>query len=56
MTRASMQPTAIYTLSTPDEMKQIAETLPISVAMDASSSAFQFYRSGVIDETDGCGT
>ena len=29
---------------------------PLTVAVDAGSSTFQFYRSGVIKEADGCGT
>jgi hypothetical protein len=29
---------------------------PLSVAVDAGSSAFQLYKSGVITEDDGCGT
>lgn len=29
---------------------------PLTVALDASSSAFQYYRSGVISSTDNCGT
>lgn len=28
----------------------------MTVAVDASSSAFQLYRSGVIDESDNCGS
>jgi hypothetical protein len=29
---------------------------PLTVAVDAGSSTFQFYRSGVIKQADGCGT
>ena len=28
---------------------------PLTVALDASSAAFQFYRSGVIKQGDNCG-
>ena len=44
-----------YDLNTVEEMKMKAQTYPISVALDASSYAFQMYGSGVIDETDNCG-
>jgi len=29
---------------------------PVTVAVDAGGSAFQFYSSGVVEEGDGCGT
>ena len=29
---------------------------PLTIALDASGAAFQFYRSGVIKESDNCGT
>ena len=37
-------------------MKAKLMTQPLSVALDASSAAFQFYKSGVVTDTSGCGT
>ena len=38
------------------EVKAKVMKQPLTVAVDAGSSAFQFYSSGVIKEGDGCGT
>jgi len=38
------------------DMKDVAMEQPLSVALNASSSAFQFYSSGVVRAGDGCGT
>lgn len=38
------------------DMKETAMQQPLSVALNASSSAFQFYSSGVVRAEDGCGT
>ena len=37
------------------EVKAKVAQQPLTVALDASSAAFQFYRSGVIKEGDNCG-
>ena len=39
-----------------DDMKARVMQQPVTVALDAGSSAFQFYSSGVVEENDGCGT
>merc|ERR1712060_715804 len=38
-----------------DAMKAKLTEQPLSVALDASSAAFQLYKSGVVKSTDGCG-
>ena len=38
-----------------DAMKTKLTEQPLSVALDASSAAFQLYKSGVVKSTDGCG-
>lgn len=38
------------------DMKDKTMQQPLSVALNASSSAFQFYSSGVVRAEDGCGT
>jgi len=39
-----------------DDMKERVMKQPVTVAVDAGGSAFQFYSSGVVEEDDGCGT
>lgn len=39
-----------------DDMKRKLMDQPLTVALNASSSAFQFYSSGVVTEADGCST
>ena len=41
--------------TTVSDMKAKAMFQPLSVALDASSSTFQFYSSGVVKQGDGCG-
>ena len=38
-----------------DQIKSKLEEQPLSVALDASSAAFQLYKSGVVKQGDGCG-
>jgi hypothetical protein len=37
------------------EMKEVWMRQPVSVSLDASRQAFQFYKSGVVKATDDCG-
>jgi C1A family cysteine protease len=37
-------------------LKNAVATQPVSVAIEADQQVFQFYSSGVIKATDGCGT
>ena len=39
-----------------DAVKEKLKTHPLTIAVDAGRSAFQYYSSGVIDEADNCGT
>merc|ERR1712012_824396 len=39
-----------------DDVKAKLATHPLTIAVDAGRSAFQFYRSGVVTASDGCGT
>ena len=38
------------------EVKDKVAEQPLTIALDASSAAFQFYRSGVIKQGDNCGS
>lgn len=39
-----------------EDAKKKLKQQPLSVAVDASSTAFQLYKSGVLDDSDNCGT
>lgn len=38
-----------------EDAKRKLQEQPLTVALDARSPAFRFYKSGVIDESDDCG-
>jgi len=37
-------------------MKTVVQAQPVSIALDAGQAAFQYYRSGVVQMADNCGT
>lgn len=39
-----------------DDVKAKLQTHPLTIAVDAGGSVFQFYKSGVVGKNDGCGT
>jgi C1A family cysteine protease len=39
-----------------DTMKTVVQAQPVSIALDAGQAAFQYYKSGVVQMADNCGT